>query len=189
MTFRLKDMRTKLSLLLLLTSIVGAYAQPDQRIAKSPKVNHDWRPGFVSITEFTGGIGLGDTGSELSKNYFGITTIAGYQFTRNIKAGAGVGVQVHNGGTLFPLFLDFRLNMNSQEIVPFLSGAGGIMLNFNDIIDETRVFINPMAGLRYVAANRTAISFSTGLMVSTGGPAERKSYLNFKLGVDLKFRN
>ncbi len=182
-------MRTKLSLLLLLITITAAYAQPDQRIAKSPKVNYDWQPGFVSITEITGGIGLGDTGSEFSKNFFGITTIAGYQFSRNIKAGAGIGVQVHNDGTLFPLFLDFRLNMNSQEIVPFLSGAGGILLNFNDIIDETRVFINPMAGVRFVAANRTAISFSTGLMVSTGGPAERKSYLNFKLGVELKFRN
>ena len=182
-------MRTRLSLLLLLISIIGAYAQPVQRIAKSPKVNYDWQPGFVSITELTGGIGMGDTNSELSKNYYGITTIAGYQFSRYIKAGAGVGVQVHNGGTLFPLFLDFRLNMNSQEIVPFLSGSGGIMLNFNDIIDETRIFINPMAGLRYVAVNRTAICFSSGLMVSTGGPAERKSYLNFKLGVELKFKD
>jgi len=123
------------------------------------------------------------------QEFFGITTIAGYQFSRNIKAGAGIGVQVHNGGTLFPLFLDFRLNLNSQEIVPFFSGAGGVLLNFNDLIDETRVFINPMAGVRFVAANRTAISFSTGLMVSTGGPAERKSYLNFKLGVEMKFRN
>lgn len=182
-------MRINLSLLLFVISILGANAQSDQRIAKSPKVNYDWQPGFVSITEITGGIGLGDTGSEFSKNFFGITTIAGYQFSRNIKAGAGIGVQVHNDGTLFPLFLDFRLNMNSQEIVPFLSGAGGLLLNFNDIIDETRVFINPMAGVRYVAANRTAVSFSTGLMVSTGGPAERKSYFNFKLGVELKFRN
>lgn len=182
-------MRINLSLLLFVIFIMGANAQPDQRIAKSPKVNYDWQPGFVSITEVTGGIGLGDTGSELSKNFFGITTIAGYQFSRNIKAGAGIGVQVHNGGTLFPLFLDFRLNLNSQEIVPFFSGAGGVLLNFNDLIDETRVFINPMAGVRFVAANRTAISFSTGLMVSTGGPAERKSYLNFKLGVEMKFRN
>jgi hypothetical protein len=182
-------MKTKLSLLLFLIYITGAMAQPDERIAKSPKVNYDWQPGFVSITEVTGGIGLGDIGTELSKSFYGITTVAGYQFSRNIKAGTGFGVQVHNGGTLFPLFLDFRLNMNSQEIVPFFSGAGGVMLNFNDIIDETRVFINPMAGVRFVAANRTGISLSTGLMVSTGGPTERKSYLNFKLGVELKVRN
>lgn len=182
-------MRTKLTLLLFLMSIMGAYAQPDQRLAKSPKVNYDWRPGFVSITELTGGIGLSDTGSELSKYYYGITTIAAYQFSRNIKAGAGAGVQFHNGGTLFPIFADIRLNLNSNEVIPFISGAGGLLLNFSDIVEETRVFINPMLGIRYVAANRTAVAFSTGLMVSTGGPAERKSYINFKLGVELKFRD
>ncbi len=179
-------MRTKLTLLLLLISITGVYAQ---RLAKSPKVNYDWRPGFVSITELNGAIGLGQTTDELSGYYYGITSIAAYQFSRNIKAGAGAGVQFYNGGTLFPLFADLRLNMNSNEFVPFIEGAGGLLLNFRDIIEETRVFLNPMIGGRYVAANRTAISFSTGLMVSTGGPGERKSYINFKLGVELKFRN
>jgi len=182
-------MRTRLSLLLFVFSAVTLSAQTNQRIATTPKVNYDWQPGFVSITEITGGIGLADTGSELSKYYYGITTVAAYQFTRNIKAGAGAGVQFHNGGTLFPLFLDIRANFNSQEVVPFISGAGGIMLDFSDIMDETRVFINPMIGVRYVAANRTAVALSTGLLVSTGGAAERKSYLNFKLGIELKFRD
>ena len=114
--------------------------------------------------------------------------MAAYQFTRNIKAGAGAGVQFHNGGTLFPVYLDIRLNLNSQDIVPFISGAGGIMLDFTEL-DNTRIFINPLAGVRFVAANRTAISLSTGLMVSTGGPASRKSYLNFKLGLELKTKD
>lgn len=178
-------MKTKLSLLLLLVSIIGASAQPDQRVAKTPKVNYDWQPGFVSITELTGGIGLSETQSDLAKYYYGITTVAAYQFTRNIKAGAGAGIQFHNNGNLFPLFLDLRLNLNSQQVVPFISGAGGIMLDFSEL-DNTRVFINPLVGLRYVAANRTAVSFSTGLMVTTGGPLARKSFLNFKLGIELK---
>jgi hypothetical protein len=178
-------MKTKLSLLLFLLSIIGAYAQPDQRIAKTPKVNYDWQPGFVSITELTGGIGLAETESDLAKYYYGFTTVAAYQFTRNIKAGAGVGVQIHNNGNLFPLFLDMRLNMNSQQVVPFISGAGGIMLDFSEL-EDTRVFINPLIGMRYVAANRTAVSFSTGVMVTTGGPLARKSFINFKLGMELK---
>ena len=182
-------MRIKLSLLLLVLSGITLSAQENQRIANTPKVNYDWQPGFVCITEINGGIGLADTGSELSKYFYGITTVTSYQFTRNIKAGAGVGMQVHNGGSLFPLFLDIRANLNSQSVVPFLSGAGGIMLDFSDIMDETRIFINPMVGVRYVAANRTAIAISTGLLVSTGGATDRKSYLNFKLGVELKFRN
>jgi len=40
--------------------------------------------------------------------------------------------------------------------------------------------------LRYVAANRTAVTFSTGLMVTAGGPNARKSFVNFKLGLEFK---
>lgn len=181
-------MRTKLSLLLLLISIIGAYSQPDQRIARTPKVTYDWRPGFVSITELTGAFGLGQTADELSRYYYGINTIAGYQFARNIKAGAGLGLHVHNEGSLFPLFLDIRYSMNAQEIVPFLAGAGGIMLDFSNLVDNTRVFINPSVGIKYVAANRIGVSFSSGLMITTGGPNARKSFLNFKLGIELKSR-
>ncbi len=59
------------------------------------------------------------------------------------------------------------------------------MLDFSDL-ENTRVFINPSAGVKYVAANRVGVSFSTGVMVTTGGPSARKSYLNFKLGLELK---
>lgn len=181
-------MRTTLTILFLTVSMSALLAQSGDRIAKTPKINYDWQPGFVSITEVTGGIGLADTGSELSKYYYGFTTVAAYQFSRNIKAGAGAGIQLHNDGALFPLYLDVRLNLNSQAIVPYASGAGGIMLDFADL-DNTRVFINPLIGLRYVAANRTAVSFSSGLMVTTGGPNARKSFVNFKLGIEFKARN
>lgn len=173
------------SLILLTVLISTAVGQPDDRIAKSPKLNYDWRPGFVSITELTGALGLGITEDDLSKSYYGFTTVAGYQFTRNIKAGIGAGVHFYNESTLFPLYLDMRYSFNAQEIVPFFAGAGGIMLDFSDL-ENTRVFINPSAGLRYVAANRTAVTFSTGLMVTTGGPNARKSFLNFNLGIELK---
>jgi hypothetical protein len=178
-------MKTNLTLFFLLIFVATAAAQPSQKVAKSPKLNYDWRPGFISITEATGAIGLADTQSELSKYYYGITTVAGYQFTRNIKAGIGAGIHIHNDGTLFPFYVDMRYSFSAQEFVPFFAAAGGIMLDFNEL-DNTRVFINPSAGIKYVAANRTGITFSTGLMVITGGPQERKSFVNFKLGLELK---
>jgi len=61
------------------------------------------------------------------------------------------------------------------------------MLDFTDL-ENTRVFINPSAGIRYVLANRKALSFSTGVMVTTGGPNARKSFINFRLGVEIKGR-
>jgi len=170
-----------------MTTIMGAYSQPDNRIAKTPKVTYDWRPGFVSITELTAAPGLGLTNDGLSGYYYGLTTVAGYQFTRNIKTGAGAGIHIHEEGALFPLFLDVRYSLSSQALVPFLSGGGGVMLDFTDL-ENTRVFINPSAGIRYVMANRKALTFSTGLMVTTGGPNARKSFVNFRLGLELKTR-
>ncbi len=44
-------MKAPLTLLLLIFFTSTAAGQPDQRIAKVPKLNYDWRPGFISITE------------------------------------------------------------------------------------------------------------------------------------------
>jgi hypothetical protein len=176
------------SVLLSFFTVLPLLSQPNDRIARTPKVTYDWNPGFVTTGEITGAYGLGLVFDELSKYYYGFNATAGYQFSRNIKAGVGTGIHIHNDGTLFPLYIDFRMNLNSQELVPYISGAGGVMLDFDDLTNETRVFINPLIGLRYIAANRTAITFATGVMVSTGGPSQRKSFLNFKLGIELKSR-
>lgn len=178
-------MRFKIAAILLIFTAAGLYGQPNNRIARTPKLNYDWQPGFVSITEATGALGLGLTYDELSKYYYGITTIAGYQFSRNIKAGIGAGIHLHNEGTLFPLYLDARYSLSAQDLVPFIAAAGGIAID-PKVIDDTRVFINPSIGARYVVAKKTAVTFSTGLMVTTGGPNNRKSFLNFKLGLELK---
>jgi len=180
-------MRTKLTLVLLAISMGVLMAQPAQRIARTPKINYDWQPGFVSITELTGAIGLGITDTDQSGHYFGLTTIAGYQFARSIKVGAGAGVHIHQDGTLFPLFMDMRYSFNTHELVPYIAGDGGIMLDFTNL-NNTRLFLNPSVGLKYLAANRMGVTFSTGLMVSTGGPSERKSFVNFKLGLEFKGR-
>ncbi len=49
--------------------------------------------------------------------------MAGYQFTRNIKAGAGLGVHMHNDGTLFPVFIDARYSFSAQKFVPFIAAC------------------------------------------------------------------
>lgn len=180
-------MKSKLILLFLVVSLGTLTAQPSNLIAKHPKVTYDWKPGFVSITELTGATGLGLTDYEFSKQYYGITTFAGYQFTRNIRTGAGAGIHMHNDGPLFPLYLDIRANLNSQVVVPFVAGSGGVMIDFTDFGD-TRVFINPALGIRYVAAPRKTVTLQTGLMVSTGGSNERSSFINFKIGIELKPR-
>jgi len=178
-------MKTNLTLLLLIIFIGTAAGQPNDKVASTPKLNYDWLPGFSSITEIIGAPGIRLTDEPFAKYYYGITTVAGYQFTRNIKAGAGIGVQFHNEGTLFPLFIDARYSFSAQEFVPFIAAAGGLAFNFGNLDSQSYVFINPSLGVRWVAAIRVNASFSTGLMVmsSTGG---RDSFVNFKLGLEFK---
>lgn len=178
-------MKTILTFLLLTVFIATIAGQPDDRIASTPKINYDWRPGFVSITELTGGIGIGITDVPYSKYYYGITTLAGYQFTRNIKAGAGLGVQFHNDGTLFPVFIDARFSFNAQQVVPFFSATGGLGMSMENFRDQTYVFVDPMFGIKWVAANRTGVSLSAGMMMMSG-QFTRNSFINFKLGLELK---
>ena len=181
-----KHMKSLLTFFFLLVVFISTAAgQPDQKIAKVPKISYDWRPGFISITEVTGGIGIGTTDVAYSKYYYGITTLAGYQFTRNIKAGAGLGVQFHNDGTLFPVFIDARYSFSAQQYVPFFSATGGLGMSLENFRDQTYVFVNPMFGIRWVAANRTSIAFSGGLMMMSG-EFTRNSFINFKLGLELK---
>src|SRR5665811_1186650 len=108
-------MKYLLTSLLLAITVASAIAQTSDKVASTPALNHDWREGYINITELNAGIGLGATNVPYSKSYFGITTVNGYQFTRNIKAGIGVGVQFHNSGTLFPLYLDARYSFSAQK--------------------------------------------------------------------------
>jgi len=167
--------------------INSSLAQPQAEVAKLPKLNYDWQPGFINLTELTGGIGVNLTYAPYSQNYFGITTVNGYQFSRNIKAGIGVGAHIYGEGVLMPLFIDVRYMFSAQEYVPFVSAAGGAELSLDDFNGSTRIFINPALGVKWVAVSRLGISFSTGLMVmSGGGTGGRSSFINFKLGVEFK---
>ncbi len=180
-------MRTKLAFLLLAILSATAVAQPKDRTAGTAALDYDWRPGFISITEFTGGPGIGATAVPYARYYFGINTMAGYQFTRNIKAGIGIGAHRHNEETMYPLYADARFSLNAREFVPFFSAAGGVALNFSDPENKVWMYINPTAGVKWVAATRTGISLAAGIMSMSGG-GSRHSFVSFRLGVEFKFK-
>jgi len=173
-------------IIILALSIASLNAQLNQKIGHSPAVTSDWQEGYVNITEINSGLGLGVTSVPYSKSYFGITNINGYQFSRNVKAGVGVGIQVHNGGTLIPIFADGRFSLNAQEVVPFFGVAGGVALSPDELNSQSRVFINPSVGVKYVAGSRMGVSLSMGLMTQAGGGEARSSFLSFRLGFEYK---
>jgi hypothetical protein len=180
------QMKTFLTILVLSLSM-ALFAQPQSEVARLPKLNYDWKKGFINITELTGGLGMNLTYAPYSQNYFGITTVNGYQFTRNIKTGIGIGVHFHEAGMLVPLYLDARFSLSAQELVPFLSAAGGASLSLGELNEQSRIFINPAIGVKWVAATRRSVTLLTGLMVMSGGGG-RSSFINFSLGVEFKGR-
>jgi hypothetical protein len=179
-------MKYFLSTISILFLCLTAMSQQTEKIAHDPAVNYDWREGFVNITELNAGIGLGTTTALYSGNYFGITTVNGYQFTRNIKAGIGLGVQIHDGGTLVPVYVDGRYSFRSMKYVPFVAAAAGWAVSPSDLTGQTRVFMNPSAGIKYVAWPKLGVTFSAGFMMQSGGAEGRSSFVNFKLGIEFK---
>ena len=117
-------MKAKLTVIFLVLTIATATAQTSDKVARTPALNYDWNPGFINITELNAGFGLALVDAPYAKNYFGITTVNGYQFTRNIKGGIGLGVLAFNGGTLFPLYVDARYSFQRTGVCPFPCRCG-----------------------------------------------------------------
>ena len=141
--------------------------------------------GFITINELTVGIGLGETGVPYSKSFFGITTVNGYQTDNNFIAAIGTGLSFYNGGMLVPLFLDFRYGFNIDQFNPYIFVDGGLLFNFSDFKEGTKLFINPGIGVRYYVSQKMAVTLGGGLLVQYR--PSRDAFINIKAGVSYKF--
>jgi|WetSurMetagenome_2_1015567.scaffolds.fasta_scaffold00011_4 hypothetical protein len=153
-----------------------------------PYVYLNPQPGYVTINELTAGIGMSNTTYPYAKSFFGFTTIHGYQIDKTFIIGGGTGVSVYNGGTLIPLFLDFRYRFLIKTITPYVFGDGGLLLNFSDFNNGTRLFINPGIGASYTITSALAVNLGVGLFMQMGED-KRDSFINFKLGLTFKPKN
>jgi hypothetical protein len=174
--------RTLMLFIAILPVVFSAYGQsvtmtkPEQTISTTP--------GYITINEFTGGIGLGIVNGSFGKSFFGITTIHGYQVDQNFVVAAGTGFLAYNGGNLIPLFMDLRYCFPINPFTPYVLGDGGVLLNPSG---GTKLFINPAIGVRYSMNRKIGFNFSTGLFVQKGDNI-RDSFINFKLGVTIKLK-
>ena len=175
-------MKSHLSLLVVLFFTFSLVSAQDKVAPNKPSVTLSDAPGYITINEFTAGIGLGDVTPPLSKSFFGITTIHGYQINKTFLVGGGTGVSFYNGGTLVPLFADVRYRFAINKFTPYLFGDGGLLFGGG----ETRLFVNGGGGVRYTIDDRLGIHFGTGLWIQNG--STRDSYISFKLGLVFKPR-
>lgn len=141
--------------------------------------------GYYNITELNYGWGLGLINVPFSQHQAGITTVNGWRFGNGIALGVGVGYLAYNNGYTVPLYADARYFMGQQRVKFFVMGAGGVLMNFANFKDYSRVFANPGVGLTIPLAKTMHLSFSTGLYTQyiLTTPHNRDSYINMKLGL------
>ena len=178
-------MKRKITLIIIfICSGVAISAQSEDSLKQSANIHHS-NAGFITINELTGGIGIGETGPAFSKGFFGFTTVIGYQSDYNFTAAVGTGLSFYNGGMLVPLFLDFRYGFNIDQFNPYIFLDGGLLFNFSDFKEGTKLFINPGIGVRYYVSQKMAVTLGGGLLVQYR--PDRDTFINFKAGVSYKF--
>jgi opacity protein-like surface antigen len=141
-------------------------------------------PGYFTLNELSAGIGLGDTKPDYSKSFFGITTIEGYQFNKNMSGGLGTGALFYNGGVLIPLFIDFRYKFNLNPVTPYLYEETGALIMPSDF-QNSKIFVTLGGGGQYAFTKKLAANFGLGLMVQS--QTNRDTFITFKGGVTYMF--
>lgn len=169
----------------LLALSLSAFSQ--LRRGNKPYSSIDPSEGYITINEFSAGLGLGSTASEYSKQFFGFTTIHGFQVNETFMLGGGTGLLFYDSGLLIPLFVDMRLRFFSNTWSPYASMAGGLLLNPSDFNQGTRMFINPSGGIRYTVNRNLGLTGSAGLWIQMGSGVSRSSFINARLGAVYKF--
>jgi hypothetical protein len=175
-----------IGLILLTVTIVSG--QKKRPVTLNPK------SGFINIDELTCGYGLGDVSVPYSKYFYGLTTMLGYQFNirdlhvnNSLQCGMGAGILFYDEGPLFPFYFDIRFILNKYKISPFVYGNGGILLNFDDVNDESKLFVSGGGGIRIKIKETLAVTVGPGLCIQMG-KASKDAFVNLKVGIVFKPR-
>jgi len=171
-----------LSILLIWTST--ALFSQELESPNKPFMTLSSEPGYVTINELSAGIGLGETGPDYSKSFFGFTTIHGYQINKRFTTSGGTGILFYNGGALMPLFIDVRFRFYFKPVSPYLWEQTGVLLNFSDF-QNSKFFVALGAGGQYAFSKNLAANLGIGGMLQSN--VLRDSFIVVKGGVTYVF--
>jgi len=146
--------------------------------------------GYYNLTEGTYGWGLGLKDVPFSDHFAGITTVNGWRFGGGLAVGLGVGYLAYNEGWLLPVYADARYYIGKQKNKFFAMVSGGMLFNFEDFDDNSRLFFNPGGGITVPLTRNSQLSFAVGYYVqydidyfSDKYEGYRDSFINMKLGL------
>jgi hypothetical protein len=176
-------------LLIVLMACVNIFGQPYNR-----HVTLNPNSGYVSISEIACGYGLGTSTAGYSKQYFGFTTMHGYQLNfyglnvnSNLQGGLGAGILFYSKDYLFPLYFDLRISQNKKQVSIFFFGDAGFLISVKDFNAQTRLFINGGSGVRLKLDDHISVNVAPGLFIQMG-TGSRDSFRNLKAGISFKPR-
>ena len=172
----------------ILLVLAGTLSAQTHLIPSEPIISNDQRAGYYYSLDFGYGFGLGETDYPYAEYLFGATGVVGYQATRSIKTGLGLGVAQYDAGTLFPLYGQFRYSLWAKRVVPFFNADCGYLFSFEDFQGESRFFLNPSLGVHMVARDRLSVNVSSGILQQSGGLYGTSTFWTFKLELEFKGR-
>ena len=155
----------------------------EYRKITNPAYKYVSSPGFINITELNAAIGISDSLASDNKYYFGITSLFGYQINRNFSGGVGTGIIRYESRQLIPLYLGYRYSIYLKGATPYFYADAGVLFDYRDFKNESKVFINPGVGISRYITSRFEASMSAGFMLQTRTSIRRIGYINFRLGV------
>ena len=165
-----------------------SYSQAKNNSTRSNAYGNS-KPGLMNITELNAGIGLYALNRDYAKRVANLTSILGIGLTRNLTGGIGVGISFYNGGTLVPLFADFRYFFNLGKTRFFVFGDGGILLNSAKTEGGTKYLVSPGVGLVLPVSKNVSINLGVGLFTQfSQEDFGHDSFANIKLGITYIFR-
>lgn len=141
---------------------------------------------LYNLTEINFGYGAHYLDQPYEIRQAGISTLAGYRFSRLISVGVGAGLETYNGGTLMPLYIEGRIYLNKvseSSIKPFFTAASGYLFNMNGVETDINVFANPGAGLLIPMTYHASVSLSLGVFTQWAIDVQRYTFINAKIGL------
>lgn len=169
--------------LVIAASVIIPAAGQQRSKFSNPAFGYSLSKGFVNITELTGALGLGNTEPDNTKYFFGLTNTFGYQIDRHVMGGVGTGVLLYDAGIMIPFFVSNRFNLYLRHSTPFIYGEAGAVLNPEDLIDGSKIFVNPGLGISHNITEKFEAQLSAGLMIQARAMQNAASFVNIKLGI------
>ena len=148
--------------------------------------NHFKQKGFSNISELilTSDNNWYNIESFINSQKIAFQTVTGYQFNSNFNLGLGLGIYYRKylsygnyypsyvQSSIFPMFIDFRINFLKRRFSPFVTFSGGYSIFHNydlgNNIENTLkggLLLSSSVGLKAFVSNKIALNFSVGYRI------------------------